>query len=89
MERWQVIASGHVQGVGFRASAQNYALRLGLTGYAQNLASGQVRMEVQGMAEQLQLFYTQIQAIPPGSQASLQFAQMAVQEGEAEFVIKV
>ena len=89
MERWQVIASGHVQGVGFRASAQNYALKLGLTGYAKNLASGQVKMEVQGLAEQIQLFYTQIQAIPPGSQASLEFAQMTVQDHEAGFMIKL
>ena len=87
MERWQVIASGHVQGVGFRVSARDYAQNLGLTGYVQNLESGQVRLEVQGLEEHLQLFFAQIKLIPPGSQASLQLVQMAVQEGEAGFVI--
>lgn len=35
---------GRVQGVWFRASTQQQALRLGLTGYAKNLADGTVEV---------------------------------------------
>lgn len=36
--------NGKVQGVWYRASTQQEALRLGLTGYAKNLASGDVEV---------------------------------------------
>jgi len=38
------IVSGRVQGVFFRASTRTEALRLGLTGYAKNLADGGVEV---------------------------------------------
>ncbi len=38
------IVSGRVQGVFFRASARAEAVRLGLTGYARNLADGRVEV---------------------------------------------
>ncbi|MGA9341917.1 MAG: acylphosphatase [Rhodanobacteraceae bacterium] len=43
------IVSGHVQGVYFRASARTEALRLGIGGYARNLADG--RVEVMACSE--------------------------------------
>ena len=42
------IVSGKVQGVFFRASTKQQALKLELTGYAKNLQSGQVEVLVQG-----------------------------------------
>jgi acylphosphatase len=38
------IISGRVQGVFFRASTRDEALRLGLTGHAKNLADGSVEV---------------------------------------------
>jgi acylphosphatase len=38
------IISGHVQGVFFRASTQDEAKKLGLTGFARNLQDGRVEI---------------------------------------------
>ncbi len=40
--------TGRVQGVSFRVYAREAARSLGLTGFAQNLKDGSVRIEVQG-----------------------------------------
>jgi acylphosphatase len=42
------IVSGRVQGVFFRASARDEAVRLGLDGYARNLAGGRVEVLASG-----------------------------------------
>ncbi|TWT68462.1 acylphosphatase [Crateriforma conspicua] len=39
---------GHVQGVGFRATAVHCARGLAVDGFVQNLPNGDVRMDVQG-----------------------------------------
>jgi acylphosphatase len=39
---------GHVQGVGFRWWTRRQAIRLGLTGYASNLADGRVEIVAEG-----------------------------------------
>ncbi|USD38763.1 MULTISPECIES: acylphosphatase [Ferrimonas] len=48
MKRLMVKVSGRVQGVWYRASAQEAALRLGVTGYVRNLDDGSVEMLAQG-----------------------------------------
>lgn len=47
------LVSGRVQGVFFRASTQQLARRLELTGYASNLADGSVEVLACGRAESL------------------------------------
>ena len=47
-KRYRIIFSGVVQGVGFRYEVWLIAQKLGLTGFAENLSNGDVRMEVQG-----------------------------------------
>ncbi|QAU25159.1 acylphosphatase [Dyella sp. M7H15-1] len=45
------IVSGRVQGVFFRASARNEALRLGLNGHVRNLVDGRVEVVACGRSE--------------------------------------
>lgn len=45
---YRCLVAGRVQGVYYRASAREQALRLGLTGYARNLADGRVEVLICG-----------------------------------------
>jgi acylphosphatase len=45
------LVSGRVQGVFFRASTRNEAVRLGLHGYTRNLVEGRVEVVASGSAE--------------------------------------
>ncbi len=45
--------TGRVQGVFFRATTQEQAQELGITGYARNMADGSVEVLAQGTAAQL------------------------------------
>jgi acylphosphatase len=51
--RLRAVVRGEVQGVGFRWSVQRQAGELGLTGYAENLADGSVRVEAEGDPDRL------------------------------------
>ena len=51
--RLRAVVRGEVQGVGYRWAVQRQARRLGLTGYAQNLPDGSVRVEAEGRPERL------------------------------------
>lgn len=46
--RSEVHFDGHVQGVGFRYTAQNAARSFAITGYVQNLQDGRVKLVVEG-----------------------------------------
>lgn len=48
--------TGHVQGVGFRYTTQRLAEGFPVTGYVQNLPSGDVELVVQGKAEPVEKF---------------------------------
>ncbi|NEV62140.1 acylphosphatase [Thiorhodococcus minor] len=47
---YRCLVAGRVQGVFFRASAREQAMRLGVTGYAKNLPDGRVEVLVCGEA---------------------------------------
>jgi acylphosphatase len=51
MSSARFLVSGRVQGVFFRASTRDEALRLGLSGYARNLADGRVEVVASGRDE--------------------------------------
>ena len=61
--RWYV--SGRVQGVFFRASAREQALRLGLDGRAVNLADGRVEVVASGTPEALAALEAWLRQGPP------------------------
>ena len=48
---FRCLVAGRVQGVFFRASAREQALRLGLTGYVRNLPDGRVEAIFEGTPE--------------------------------------
>ena len=51
--RLKAVVKGEVQGVGFRWAVQRQAGQLGLTGYAENLPDGSVRVEAEGEPDRL------------------------------------
>ncbi len=48
--------TGRVQGVAFRAYAQREAVRLGLSGWAENLTDGSVELAAEGPREEVEAF---------------------------------
>jgi acylphosphatase len=51
--RLRAVVRGEVQGVGYRWAVRRQAHRLGLTGFAENLPDGSVRVEAEGDPAQL------------------------------------
>ncbi|MDH3980292.1 MAG: acylphosphatase [Gammaproteobacteria bacterium] len=62
--------SGRVQGVFFRASAQQQAAKLGLDGHARNLSDGRVEVLACGDSAQLDALCGWLQTGPPQAQVS-------------------
>ena len=60
MVRYLIIVDGKVQGVGFRYFTQIAAHTLNLTGWCENLMTGKVRIEVQGLEEDVLSFIATI-----------------------------
>jgi acylphosphatase len=54
--RMKVLYSGHVQGVGFRYTAQSVARGFEVTGTVRNLPDGRVELEAEGEASELEAF---------------------------------
>jgi acylphosphatase len=61
MNRRTVHFSGHVQGVGFRYTAQNIASKHGMRGYVRNLPDSSVEMVMEGSDEQMDQVLSAIQ----------------------------
>ena len=61
----QVIVSGRVQGVFFRAFASKQAEELGLTGYVRNLPGGTVEVQAEGERRQLEKLIGYLKVGPP------------------------
>jgi acylphosphatase len=74
---------GRVQGVAFRASAQDEAERLGVHGWIRNRPSGDVEGEAEGEASLVDAFVAWCGQGPPG--ARVDFCEVADQEYAAEF----
>jgi acylphosphatase len=59
------LVRGKVQGVWFRASTRDEALRLGLRGYASNLSNGDVEVLAVGDADAIERLAAWLQHGPP------------------------
>ncbi len=65
-----LIISGKVQGVFYRASCQEVAQRLGLTGWVKNLSGGQVEVLAQGEKERIEKLIQWCKKGPPSAMVS-------------------
>jgi acylphosphatase len=72
------LVSGKVQGVCFRASTREQALKLGLRGHARNLPDGGVEVLAQGDASALDALHRWLHAGPPMARVE------SVERGEAD-----
>ncbi len=61
----QVIITGYVQGVYFRAFASRAAKSLGLKGYVRNNPGGQVEIRAEGDRQKLEKLVQQLEIGPP------------------------
>jgi len=68
MQQVHLIISGTVQGVFYRASCQDVAVKYGLNGYVKNLLNGQVEVIAQGEKEQLEKLVEWCKKGPPHAQ---------------------
>lgn len=64
MKTLHLIIKGNVQGVGYRATAQHYAKKLGIVGAVKNLPNGSVEIYAQGPADRLQEFVGEVKKGP-------------------------
>ena len=64
MQYIKVIATGDVQGVGYRAYARACAFQFEIQGYAKNMEDGTVELEAAGEAEQLERWLDKIGQYP-------------------------
>ncbi|GAF23399.1 acylphosphate phosphohydrolase [Bacillus sp. JCM 19047] len=60
MNRYGLIVEGRVQGVGFRAFVEQIGRHHNMTGTVQNLANGNVRVEVQGEKKAFAMFMSDL-----------------------------
>ena len=60
MERRTVHYAGHVQGVGFRMTAQRIAAGHDVTGYVRNLADGRVELVAEGDPAELDRLLSEV-----------------------------
>ncbi|MDC3180961.1 acylphosphatase [Gammaproteobacteria bacterium] len=64
MQHIKVIATGKVQGVGYRAHARACAYQFEIQGYAKNMEDGTVELEAAGEADQLERWLDKINQYP-------------------------
>ncbi len=88
MRAARFLVGGRVQGVFFRASTRDQALRLGLRGYARNLADGRVEVLAIGPVDALEQLAAWLQHGPPLAQVeSLLRLEADVDDASAGFEI--
>ncbi len=88
--RYYYVFKGRVQGVGFRWTVMNYAMRHKLTGWIRNLDNGDVEMQIQGDEVAIDMM---IQEVGKTSRmlTIYDYAQkeLPLVEGEERFIVNV
>ncbi|WP_336516336.1 acylphosphatase [Pollutibacter soli] len=84
----EIIFSGKVQGVYYRASAKEVADSLGLTGRVKNLRDGRVWMIATGTEEQMERFIAWNRKGPSAARIELLETRMATDPGYTDFRIE-
>ncbi len=69
-KRINAVVHGRVQGVFFRDYTRKEAVRLGLTGWVRNLATGSVETEFQGQEQQVESMLAWLSAGSPMARVS-------------------
>lgn len=87
MRRVDLRVTGRVQGVFFRVSTQEEALRLGVRGTVRNERDGSVFIQAEGSEEQLARFQDWVRRGPPGARVDHVQRRDATPEGFAGFEI--
>ena len=82
LSRYDIIFTGRVQGVFFRATAQDIARRYDVTGWVRNERDGSVRCVVEGEADELDRF---VNAIQLAKQANIDNTDIKRLDGTGEF----
>ena len=84
----EVVISGRVQGVCYRAFTQEAALDLGLGGWVRNLPDGRVEAQVEGPRGQIEKLLDLLRTGPPRSLVTdLKISWKASAKGSQHFVI--
>lgn len=87
--RFRAIIRGRVQMVGFRAFAEERAIRYGATGYVHNLSSGDVEVVAEGDKSLLEEFLAELRKGPRGAFVREVIANWEAATGEfREFFIR-
>lgn len=87
-ENWEVIVSGKVQGVFYRASARDRARELGLNGFVRNDPEGSVFIEVEGGQPAINQFIEWCKRGPRNAKVEELTAKKGVFKGFKDFEIR-
>jgi acylphosphatase len=89
MPTLQLHITGRVQGVGYRASAQQQARKLGLSGFVRNQPDGSVYAEITGSQLQVEKMIRWCQNGPPLARvAAVKVTEVAEETGGEGFEVR-
>ncbi|MEN0020130.1 MAG: acylphosphatase [Planctomycetota bacterium] len=86
--REQIVFTGRVHGVGFRATARSIALRCDVTGWVRNQPDGSVMLEAQGPQHEIDSLIREIDSEMGRLITDIRRAEMPISRDESAFEIR-